>query len=697
MISKSLFVRLWKEDLKRRIWTLAIFCLIFLLILPIICALNLEETTLYKESKLQDVIDLMGPAYYGVTVVTVIGAIVSGLSGFFYLQSRKKVDLYHSIPVRREELFLVSYLNGFLVYVVPYLMNVIFCFIIIGLKHYMYPSVFAAALAAIGINLLYFCLIYTITIIAVMLTGNIIVSFLGCGVFLSYGPMLVGIKESYYSSFFQTYYNDYNRTDLYTFLSPIGSYVTAISKYINQEDCTATIIKALIALALCVVVAVILYKKRPSEAAGNAMAFHITKPIIKFLLVVPIALGGGVLFRSIVSTNSDGWFIFGIIFTLVIIYAIVQVIFQFDIRCAFAQKKHLLSCAIIIGLIACVFRFDLLGINTYIPKTEDIESMGVYISGLDQNMETYLYVGGRSEYISYQEYQLKNMKLTDFGAAYDLAKLGIQSLDKMKESYDYAYTDIYSNYTYIIKYNLKNGKSVYRSYKLSSSDSKKLIKSLYENNQFKEYHFPINQCKEEEINRIIVSYASETLNYTESDTGVSDNLYIDNSNQIAKLYDIYTEELNSLSFEEKSNAEPVAEIEFDAGENNYSGYYVYPSFTKTISYLEEQGFNLAKTISLPNIIDITVYKYNYDYSNNTASGDIEPITYTDTEKISEIVPGLIDYEFYQNNKLVENAVDGIEAVINYRTGGTGQIQSFSYVFRSDKMPEFVKKDLGISS
>ncbi len=51
-------------------------------------------------------------------------AILIAVQGFSYLYDRKKVDMYHSVPVSAKRRFAVIYLNGFLMYIIPALFGI---------------------------------------------------------------------------------------------------------------------------------------------------------------------------------------------------------------------------------------------------------------------------------------------------------------------------------------------------------------------------------------------------------------------------------------------------------------------------------------------------------------------------------------------------------------------------------------------
>ena len=110
MTSKSLFFKLMKEDLKRRIW--AVFT-----------AGEIKEYTVYAEGIARYEKQLMEWLSFncGMTVFLMMGAsLICGLSSFSYLNSKSKVDFFHGIPVRREKLFAANFFNGILILAIPY-------------------------------------------------------------------------------------------------------------------------------------------------------------------------------------------------------------------------------------------------------------------------------------------------------------------------------------------------------------------------------------------------------------------------------------------------------------------------------------------------------------------------------------------------------------------------------------------------
>jgi ABC-2 type transport system permease protein len=706
MTLKNSFIKLQIEDMKRRIWSIALTMLAFIVLLPIVCALNISnfQGNDNLEWEILQLKGLVGSENVVIIVATIICAVVCGLSGFFFLHSRKKVDFYHSMPVRRERLFFTSYLNGILIYFVPYVMNLLFSLLILSINHYLNAEIILAAINGVGINLLFFCLIYTLTIIAVMMTGNLIISICGTGVFLLYMPTVRELKNALFLSFFSTFTNYSGGNKSTSFLSPLESYINVATHNIKGNDYTISIIASIGATILLVGCALLLYKKRPSEAAGKSMAFGISKPIIKFLLVVPLSLGGGILLRSIVSFGFDAWFAFGVVFAFIVSYGLVQVLFEFDIRCVFRHKKQMLLSAAVITLVAIILRFDVFGYDSYIPKEQDIKSMSVSMSGFDQGLDHFVVENGERSYYNAMQYELNNMKLTNFKAAYDMAQIGVKKGVKKEDRNDYnARYRNKESYTYYVKYTLKSGREIYRCYGLTLEECKKDLSNVYSMQEYKNTHFQIYEWEDKDINLAWIGYPTEILNYDakglDSKEGINFSVA---GNGLLQLVQIYKDELRAVTLDEVVNEMPVVTMRFKVGEYTFDNYYVYPSCVKTLAFLEEQGFDVKKSMVPENIIEISMYNYNR-IQTVISSGEtkvvmgtaVEPVIYKDQSDILQILPAIIESEYSMNNPIFFDIEDDVSVSLTYRLGDSGLVQNFGFNLRKNMLPEKIRKDLGL--
>lgn len=709
MISRNLFCRLQKEDIKRRPWPVVLVFLLFFLALPVSCAMTIENQAgneLYDAEYLAQMLtNAVGVGNVAIILISILGAVIFGLSGFFYLHSRKKVDLYHSMPVRREVQYAVIYVNGLGCYVVSYLINLLLCFLLLQMNGFMDSGIFMGALAAIAINVVFYSLIYTITIIAVMLTGNIIVSCLGTAVFLAYGPLLVFVRAIYFGEYFATYYGGDIDTAIFNTLSPIGIYlVTGFrASSVKESEIIWMLIKVSAVTVALIACSVFLYKKRPSEAAGSAMAFDFVKPIIKFMLVVPLSLGGGILFQYISGSRALEWNIFGTIFTMIIIYAVIEMIYNFDIRSAFRNKIQFAACAAAIAAVVMVFRFDFIKYDSYLPGKDKVESMSISFEGMDENLS---YVPGMDEQgLAYSrvltnryDYEIEGMELTDFTSVYELAELGAARAEEISADH-HRNGAFYSNasgsseqerqYRYYVKFKLKSGREIYRVYSVPADEAEAMVSDLYGDTKYKEAHYSVYRYKMEDIN---------TVHCWNINTG---NEITVNRGGIEKLLELYREELKGLTWDERTAENPVAVLNIESKMSNEE-YFIYSGFEQTIAFITEQGLDLDQKVWEDELKELKVV-YTRPSSDENGNAPIESdesleksVIYTDKEQIREILGSILSTQYYWCNDSMLN-VDpdltvwtGSEFSSEYGYNEEG----ISFYMNQDRIPEFVLEDIG---
>ncbi|BCJ99269.1 DUF6449 domain-containing protein [Anaerocolumna chitinilytica] len=692
MISRNLFFKLQKEDLKRRLWVAALSMLIFFLFGPVLLALVLEG--LVSDAQMQytisQITSTIGPGFAFHFIISITGALICASSGFFYLHSRKKVDFYHGVPVRREVLFAVNYVDGILLYLIPYLISMLLNFVVLVSAGYLKANVAVIGFEALGINLLYFILLYTLSVLAVVLTGNGVISLLLTGVFYSYGPLVMIIKDLYCRAFFQTYFNTSSDDKLFLFLSPIGKYVKNSTLIKNGEfnGMGKSIALTAIVIILIMVLSVLLYKKRPSEAAGKAIAFNIAKPFIKFLLVLPLSLGGGLLFRETAHLHKDVWMIFGLILIFVIASAIIEIIHQFDLKKAFAHRKGLAVTAFAMVIIVCLFRFDLISYDSYIPAKDKVVSMSIYVPGLDDN-KNYMEVsktGTDFIYNSTFEYQQKYMRLKDINTAYDIAKLGIMEAKKNNTAGDYGCT---------VAFHLKNGRTVLRNYMAVEDKDLTLLDQVYSSSDYKEGYYPIYKWATKYVTSVSVSSdkTEKVLTLTEAEK--------------EELLTIYKEELKGLTIDDVKMSKPVATIRFILINSNEFNYDVFPKFTKTREFLSAHGLNTDNPLMAADIKKINVsLQYNdtvYEkrgmqvIKSDSIANENKAVDYTDKEKIDQILKTALPAEYCNDFSTVLKPNYDIAVSVIYDTDNYGNERSDLYYFSKGNIPDFVLKDLNYES
>lgn len=632
--------------MKRRIWSLALYSLFFFLSLTIVIALKLSNHDgTYESYFVSSLHRLIGMNFSITSGFTIVLAIISGLSSFFYLHSKKKIDFYHSLPIRREMQFAVNFINGILVYIVPYLVNMVICYIMLAANGYMTGSLFLGSLGAIAINLLYYSLIYIIVVIAAILTGNIVVAFLGSGVFLSYGLMMIGIREVIISDYYITFSHYNSLHPAIRLLSPIYNYAVIFSEGVTWF----TVFKLLLAILLLLALALFFFVKRPSEAAGKAMAFNISKPIIKIGFIAPLSILGGSLFGAISNGGQLEWKIFGIFFVGIIGSIIIEIIYNFDVRAAFLRKKEILTSLVIALAFGALFELGLVAPDEHLPKYDKTSNISISVDSLDSYINYYPIMMLNPEYESSSRgsfnYQLEEMELTDTKLLYELAELGVHYV-----------RDYYSNYDnmvhFTLKFTMNNGSESYRKFRVPRKKIYDKIEKLYGMPEFKEAHFPVLTLNPNDIDGMEIVHP------------VTYNRYTLANNQIPSLLDALKSDLRTVALEDVRTDEVVTLVQITI-DNQRTEYYVYDSFRNTMNFLDSIAYK--DTFSLDNVdyIQKAELYYTYYYEEKYGSGDENQIALLTGDQLKDLKEHLIVSDYYYNNHSIHEVSNEYNIDVHY--------------------------------
>ncbi|MGN8761431.1 DUF6449 domain-containing protein [Oribacterium sp. HCP3S3_B9] len=730
MTSRSLFFKYMKENTKQRIWSLALALLLCFFAFPVTTALgisiafrpeNLNSSlpadlarTQAQRDFTRDMLRMYSMKGGALAFMLTIAAVVLAASGFAYLHSKKKTDFYHSLPIRREMLYAVTCLNGFLYMAVAYLGFLTIAAVMIRVKGvpFDWGSLYLASVE----HLCFFALVYMTAILSMLLTGNLVVGLLGTGVLFSWGPVICMTISAYFSEYFTTFSGDDSfLLALSERTSPVAWYVKACMS--SQPGRMA--LWAMLAAAVLFLLGMLLYRRRPSEAAGHAMAFPITEPIIRFLIAVPSSLLLGAMFHSMMY--EDGWTVFGLVCGLLLVSCIIEIIYHFDFKSLFAHKRQLLVSAVFVGVVFAIFRFDLFGYDRYLPATEKLASGGIYSDLLDPD--------ATSQYHSTVEYSegwygvtfdampsstlADEMQISDdqgLELLHTIAAQGVHDAAQARDrflrgggrSYDLEEGDeAFHNVT--IAWHLRNGRTVYRSYRVNVSGVRAALEAVYNLDAYKTAMYPVLSLTADDV---------AGINYKEEDE--CSHVKLAGADVKAALLAAYQEELKALTSETRAHEMPIAEIQFKTNEqqaliqklrdeggnytlfNHYYYYPIYPSFTKTIALLRACGVEVGGTVTPEKTASITLSYQGVAVSEEEmAPADTElgqrqrkylsddsraMLTVTDPEQIREILAASASHSVVSQNPLM-NTDDGMEICVDMKRSDTkfavnvGQLKS----------------------
>lgn len=501
MTSKHCFFKIMKEDFRHKLWMLALSILGNMLAIPVTYLLatgdsygyyaeNGFEWDIYSRTRQVYSIHEYFATYMLVfaAVVAITGALIVGLAGFRYLFHKNMVDTYHSIPVKRKTLFAANWLNGFLIWFVPFVVMYAFTTILGEIRLGTLREELTAIpnfsqfldkadsekilelLPAGGIALkslrngaalvIVFLLVYNLCLVAVMLCGNVLntlvfAAIMGVGVVAVYG---IGTVFCMY--YFRTYIESlYLALPKLVYASPLVSviyFLVQCGLYASGEAGSLLVpflVNGMVALGL-LAAAFVLYLRRPSELSEQGMKWKPVRYIVQGGVTLGATMGGWLVFSFIAeeaSKGRTGWGVFGALLAGIIVFGVMDIITSMEFK-AFFRHKLYMAATMAAGLLLCfAFQQDWFGYESYLPKEGQIEEIAIFMEQVD-NIQYY------NHDFTDKDHPLQKMHIRDTDTAYELLKAMTANTKETDTDRYFSGENVYTKVT------LKNGKVYYRRY-----------------------------------------------------------------------------------------------------------------------------------------------------------------------------------------------------------------------------------------
>lgn len=717
MTSKNSFISLLYENSKRRLWAIALSILGFIFAFPVYAALMIgtwNERLIDKSTTVKDIIfsygeRVVGPGSFPLFIIVVGLALINGLQSMAHLMNRRELDLYNSIPVKRNKLFSVSYLNGVLIFVLPYFFFLIIALIIGGANGYVTGASVGVAFASFISAVVLYMLIYTIVILACILTGNIIVAIMGSAVMLSWPAFFVYLLNTLQMTFFKTWF-DPNINSSFVSVGPLYwtpephwyfSPVTLLMRIISEADSLSVlsvpddliyiVIISAVITAVLIALCVLLYNKRPSEAAGSAIAFKVTEPVIDIIVTVPAAVFCGMIFYGSIGNGNYPWMIFGLIAGLLLTHAVIEIVYEFDFKACIHRPVCIAISAVLTVFIMCFFIFDLSGYDRYLPDASDVANAAITSSSLQSSVTVY---GKDNSVMDNDTFRLDSMKLKDIDDVNEIAENGIKICAAEKKDPDA--TEPVTCFIVSIRWKLNSGRSVYRTYTVNSADSSvfKAYSSIYATKEYKDTVYPILTADRSAIKNLYYTSPAGEKKLSLSKTAVD------------KLLETYRVELYMQSADDLKKEVPIGLITsrinipvtsddpYSNGSSSYNDeyeWYIYPSFTKTIALLKAAGTDVYSYADTSDIDYITITYYT--------DADSKSKKYTSADQIKKILDSSVPSDYsYMDSAFYFADDSGYDIEITYKPDADDSADlpaTATMVFKKGSVPGFVKTDIPI--
>lgn len=638
MTSKRLYCKLFLEDCKRKVWAFALLGLAMFFVLPVatairfsvnnrrVLAMSMEELAQLRLQYAHMMLDF-GTDYPVVRLTLFWAAIVLGIASFSYLLDKKQVDFYHSFPAKRILLFAVHMSVGIVIPAAVYLIALVLeTAVLLANGILPFQMSFWAVRGYMG-HMLYYVLIYSTVVLAVMMTGTKIAALLGTAVFFAYFPSVAMLLTAYCQTFFETY--THWSYPLWASVLIRLSPMTVFSGSVSEGLLLGEALRAVGAVLALTAASLFLYQKRPLEAAGKTMAFHWSKGIVKVLLVGAFGMAGAAFFYTI--QDKLGWMVFGAIVGVTISHCVIEVIYYSDFKKLFCHEKTMALCMTGVLTLALSFYFDVFRYDAYLPKEEQVEKAAIDFG--EDHWVTYELVETQDSLTSFSgSWHLitdDGGTVQDIPAVLAVAREGISQLDEnfVNEDYD-SYCEV------IVAYTLKGGRKVYRGYDMYIDPVLDEVDRIYGERDYKNALYPgLTLPAREAAAHTVYRTLGENVETLKGDEA-----------QWEAVVEAYQEELAAMTMTRRRTEAPVGELllisdEDDAlirkhhdgvgswydryGRDDGYFYPVYSTFTKTIQALADCGIEVEHRYNVEDLQGIEITAYG-PFTDQTESWEDDP-------------------------------------------------------------------------
>ncbi len=620
-----------KENSKRRLWQwcVSIFLFVVFDVLGyLIAILGIDKEDLRRtygvmgEDMIRRSVKSITETFMGVSAnqiffVTVVAALL-GIGGYAYLNNRIKVDFYESMPAKKGSRFFTIWFTGMLIFVSSYIVGMLLEFVILTASGYGDVYSMEEALKSFVTLFFYFLGVYHTAMLAVMLTGTIFTSVCAFIVLSCYEFVIRGLIFMYKSAFFRYSYT--LSSDFTPIASPYGLLAYVIDKRTRGGEIpymTGLILLDIVLLILSYV----FYVRRPREGAGKTIIFKWMKPVLKLLITFPVAAFMAEIIHDTVKGDMTSVVVAAAItvITSILVSALVQGVFEQDIRLAFKKKINWILCSVAALLIFFGFKGDWFNIDRYIPDPSFVSSVSFCPSGYDNR---YAAMTPEGTYSDIEEYTRNYMFLSDSKTICDLTRLSMEKYDAHMEIVDgdpdyMMYEDNGFSYA-VVLFRLKNGHTVAKSLRIpvEDPDVTEMLDTVMSSTEFKKSFYDLYNFDYETAIR---SAKPTDLSGRYTDGVWEKKLGPDD---LVKLTELYLEDVEDVSYKDRLGEYPKGTVRYCIEE--FSGVStwgpsiyevalpIYPCMERTVEYLASKGYDVDTMDYIDQIAGMSIFDYHYD-------------------------------------------------------------------------------------
>ena len=432
---------------------------------------------------------------YGVPVISIVYAILCAMAVWNYLYNARNVGMMHTLPIRREGLFVTNVLSGLTMMAIPYAVTGVLLVLVTMLFGGFEPvGVLVTVLGVMGESLFFFGL----ATFCAFIVGNVFMLPALYGL-MNFIAVLTDFMVNLLAQGFCFGLNS-SYSGTVEWLSPVVYLIQKISPNSTYETQWVTdrlggqryetnvltsvtlengwLIAAYAAAGAALLgLAWLLYRRRRSESAGDVVAVGWMKPVFRYGCAVYAAiLGGRLLYALLWESFQSGRYFTVLPMILCMIaggaigYYAASMLLAKTPRVFKTTWKGMLAVALGCAALCGAMKCDLFGVVRRVPALDGIKTLQIYAA--DSN---YYLTPGQDDALIEEVRALHQAIINDKDYALTAASAASEAYSGADEEIPHAYTNVRFTYT------LNSGLKVERQYDLYLARDRMAQDGTYDN------------------------------------------------------------------------------------------------------------------------------------------------------------------------------------------------------------------------
>ena len=431
---------------------------------------------------------------YGVPVISIVYAVLCAMAVWNYLYNARSVGLMHTLPIRREGLFVTNVLSGLVMMAIPYAVTGVLIVLVSFLYGGFEPvGVLVTILGVAGESIFFFGL----ATFCAFIVGNVFMLPALYGL-LNFLAVLTDFTVNLLAQGFCFGLNS-SYSGTVEWLSPVvylmqqvrpnsiyqeelvqhgvyGLYPTDVLTEVHLENGWLIAVYAAVGVVL-LVLAWLLYRRRRSESAGDVVAVNWMKPVFRYgWAAFSAILGGRLLYALFWESFQNGPYftVLPMVLCMIVGGAIgfyaASMLLAKTLRVFRSTWKGMLAVALGCVALCGAMKYDVFGVVRRVPAADSVKQVNIYAAG-----SNYYLTPGQDDELIEEVRALHQAIINDKDYALTAASAASEAYSSADGEIPGAYANVRFTYT------LNSGLKVERWYSLYLTRDRMAQEGTYDN------------------------------------------------------------------------------------------------------------------------------------------------------------------------------------------------------------------------